>query len=307
MCSNDRLYTIFTDLESLNRLLVSDSTPGPRSAGPILNKKGEIMRSKILFVGIILSLFILSVIVGGSADAVIITFDEPGLNHGTILNNQLFGTYGLTASALNTGGGPNLAVIFDSNRTGTRDGDLQFTGYGSNNSRWDGGNIAATPLGNLLIIQENNEGTGDGIADKPDDEGTKPAGKLTLEFATPLTAIGFDLIDIEDNSEKTEGNFATFYMGGAELATVGFAEFESGGGFDQGATFGDNFANRISPITIADLGIATPFDKVEFRLEGSGAIDNINTTAVPEPATMILVGVGLVGLAGCQRRRRKNN
>ena len=56
--------------------------------------------------------------------------DFNSLVHGEIVNSQFSG---LTISAVNVGGGPNLAVAFNSNLTGTQDPDLE-KGLG-----WSGG------------------------------------------------------------------------------------------------------------------------------------------------------------------------
>ena len=72
-----------------------------------------------------------------------------------------------------------------------------------------------------------------------------------------------------------------------------------------GVVFGNNSANRIDPIIIADLmgpvtGSSASF--VELNLRGSGGIDNIVYTEVPEPGTLALFTIGLAGL-GFMRRR----
>jgi len=229
------------------------------------------------------------------ADAASITFEEFSLDHGDVVTNQFSGSLGVTISAdnINISGSPDQAVIFDSTRTGTADPDLE--------DPWNGGNLSSnTILGNLLIIQEKDSPI-------PDDEGRRPAGSIYFDFDTPIASFGFDIIDMEGSEEFDDdsGFFATFFMGGSELARVGFGEFDgtiASPFFDPAVSFGNNSANRIDPITAAALGL-TAFDRVEINFGGSGAIDNIDFTPIPEPATMLLVGSGLIGLAALRRKK----
>jgi hypothetical protein len=230
------------------------------------------------------------------ANAGTITFDEAGIVHGTIIDTQFQTPFGVTFSVTNTGGGPNLGVAFDSTATGTRDPDLE--------DAWSGGNLASnTILGNLLIIQENNNGTDDGVANDPDDEASRPAGTITIDFDFLIDSIGFDLIDIESATLEA-GSVATFLNGGAALTTVDFADFLNLGAFDRNAVYGNNSANRIAPLTAAEMGIGS-FDQVIISMGGSGAVDNITWSTVPEPATSALLAGGLLGLGWRRAYRPK--
>jgi hypothetical protein len=225
-----------------------------------------------------------------TAGAALITFDEDGLTNGTVINDQYQAEFGLTISAVNEGIGPDRAVLFDSSLRGTRDPDLEFAKTG---------NLA---FFNILIIQENDEGCGDGICDKPDDEGSRPAGSITFAFdpAAPLLSFGFDLLDIEDDDPETMG-MVLFYSGGSSGTLVESASFADFAARD-GALFGDNSANRISPFVFSE---ADAIDTVVFQMGGSGGLDNVGFDLVPEPATAGLLGLGLMGLVWSGRRPRR--
>jgi hypothetical protein len=227
----------------------------------------------------------------GSAVATPITITFEGQVHGRIVTNQ-FAAQGLTSiTANNPSRSFDLAAIFDTTRTGTADPDLQ--------DPWDGGNIPAnTILRNVLIIAENNTGAGDGVLDNPDDEGNRPAGSLSLQFASPLTYFGFDVVDIE--GVVSEASRLEFFSGAANVGTVDFTKFVTNDGnpfYDPTIAFGDNFANRIRPITAASLGAAS-FDRVVVHLGGSGAIDNL---VIPAPSAG--AAVIAAGLFASRRRR----
>ncbi len=220
----------------------------------------------------------------------VLTFD-PAM-HGEIITNQYAGSHGITVSANNLNRSFDLAVAFNSLLTGTADPDLE-------GPPWSGGNLAPdTVLGNMLILQENNTGIGDGIADNPDDEAGRPAGDLIFDFATAQTQFGFDLIDVEGTME--ENGMVSFFLGGGMVgAPIALSDITNIASpfFDPTVTFGDNTANSLGPWDAADFG-AINFDRVVIRLGGSGAVDNI---AVPTPgAGAILGGLALAGL----RRKR---
>jgi hypothetical protein len=150
----------------------------------------------------------------------------------------------------------------------------------------------------MLIIQENDYDCASGVCGRPDDEGRRPAGTLIFDFSqAPVFDFGFDLIDVE--STTAEDGSVTFYSG-KDVVTIGFMDLL------MGFELGDNTANRILPITpIFDDADDGPraLEGVVIELGGSGAVDNITFTPVPEPSTAVLLGLGLVGLAWSGRPR----
>lgn len=238
--------------------------------------------------------------------------DFEGLDHGRIVSGMTIDGVTITSDNIHTANpAKDHAVVFDSRRRGTYDRDLQ--GPNRRNGSWAGGNLAASNevLGNLLIIQEasgnrwrtNSAGT---HVLRPDDEGRRPAGFLALNFADDVDEIGFDLIDVEGPSEYNQdsGFFATFYSKDGNSAQVNFADLVDPNSlhYDPTIVFGDNTANRIAPISAADLGLLA-FDFVEINLGGSGAIDNVTySLAVPTP-TAAVAGLALIGGIALRRRR----
>jgi len=241
------------------------------------------------------------------------------VEHGRIINSQYSSSHGVTISAVNVGGGPDLVVAFDTSKTGTRDPDLE--------GPFTGGNIDHhTFLGNVLIIQEDREGIADGAVDgvvnHPDDEGSRPAGSIFFDFDNPITEIGFDLLDVEGPSEygRNSGYVASFFAAGVELARVGFNEFITSTSlfYDSTVKYGNNSANRIQPITAGDLSrftntILETFNHVEINFGGSAAIDNLvftpftpaSQSAVPEVSSVLVWGLlGLTVGSGYRRRKR---
>ena len=220
------------------------------------------------------------------------------LSLGQIIDDE-FAHMGLTISTENfRSGHPDIGIIFDSSNPTGDDWDLETPSTPNNGNRW------YESLGNFLIIAEDDvDNDNDGFIDDPDDEGRRPAGEFTFDFQPAIESFGFYLVDVE-NVEAGGGYFASFLSNGTEVYN---RTFSSLAGLDRGSglvVFGDNTINRIDAFNAYELGTA-PWDQVIIRLGGSGAVDNIQFSYVPEPSTFALFGLGAFGLLGYGWRRRK--
>jgi hypothetical protein len=228
--------------------------------------------------------------------------DFESLLHGEKVADQFLASDGLRIIPDNPNRNVDVAAAFDSGRTNTADADLQ----GPPGGAWDGGNLAPnTDLGTLLILTDQRlDANHDGLIDSPSDEGFRPAGSLTFLWNTTFGALGFDLVDVEG---PLEFGSVQLLLGGVSVATISFGDFIDPNSpvYDPSIAYGNNSANRVRFFATGDVG-APDFDTVVFQLGGSTAVDRIVVGAaseVPEPGTLVLVGVGTAGLAAWRRTR----
>ncbi len=224
---------------------------------------------------------ILSCVLASAAQAnTILTFE--GFDKGTIIDNEYTASHGVTINGYNVDrNANNMGVIFDTAAHPTADPDLEAPFYNVN-----GQNLGVANPGNVLIIHEH-PGECDGITcgDDPDDEGSRPAGYFDILFDTAVTLNSIDFFDIEAQENGNSVNNL--------ISIFGTGTYDP---FYTPATGGDNTWGRLN---FNVMGVTS----LRIKLHGSGAIDNINFTAVPGPSTFILFGLGVLG---CVIRRRTN-
>ncbi len=125
-------------------------------------------------------------------------------------------------------------------------------------------------LGNVLIINE--------ATSRVDDNAR--GGTITFLFDTIVAFTGVTLVDFEPRGSGFQPMVVT------------------GDGYDSGVQFnGDNEFHQLTPAS-------TVFTRsLTFNFGGSGAIDNLQVSAVPLPAPALMLLAGLGGLAALRRRK----
>lgn len=125
-------------------------------------------------------------------------------------------------------------------------------------------------LGNVLIVNE--------ALSRVDDNGR--GGVITFVFDSLVEFTGLTLVDFE------------------ERGSIQPMVITADGGFNSGSLFnGDNEYSQYSTTAILTRTLT-------FNYGGSGAIDNLQVSAVPLPASSLLLLGGLGGIAALRRRKK---
>ena len=205
---------------------------------------------------------------------------------GTIIDNEYYVSDGITFNGINIAkNAENLAVLFDTNNYTGGDRDLAAPFFNNDN-------LGEISPGNVLIIHEHPDECDAFTCVDPDDEGSRPAAYFSINFSEAVTLNSIDFFDVESEEYGTsENNLISFFdSNNVEILPNTFYTPNTGG---------DNQWARL------DFGVSG-VSSIKISLYGSGAIDNINYTKVPEPTTLAIFALGIIGLASRRSLLAKN-
>lgn len=228
--------------------------------------------------------------------AVAITLDFEEFGHGDVVSGTT--VMGVTIVAHNPRKDFDIGAVFDSRVSGSDDPDLEAISFLGGATAWSNGNLSEDflgfdpDLGNILIVQGNDTDCFTGTCSDPNDD----VGAHTLEFIfdLPIVSFGLDIVDVEHGEQR--GSVVLY--DGAVSVSFKFSDLLPV------PLFGNHSANRFEPLLASDYGFAS-FDRAEIVFGGSGGVDNIEFEPVPEPSTVVLLSLGLLGFAVQHRLRQR--